>query len=59
MVTYFIFQIVVGDQEGIIQIFFIKKGEIQITFKSLPGPPITNVFLGGSIGKHIFNFLWG
>lgn len=48
----FVFQIVVGDQEGVLQIFFFKKGEIQITFKSLPGPAITNVALGGSIGEH-------
>ena len=41
---------VIGDQEGVIQIFFIKNGELQVVFKSLPSFPITNVILGGSIG---------
>lgn len=41
----------VGDKEGVTTIFFIRKGEVQVTFKSLPGLPVTNVALGGSIGK--------
>jgi len=28
----------------------MKKGELQLTFKSLPGPKIQRIVLGGSIG---------
>jgi Bardet-Biedl syndrome 7 protein len=28
----------------------MKKGELQLTFKSLPGPKIQRMVLGGSIG---------
>lgn len=44
----FHFQVAVGDQDGVLQVFSIKNDEIQLTFKTLPGEPITSVHLGGS-----------
>lgn len=33
-----------------VQAFSIKKGEMQVTFKTLPGEPITCLELGGTTG---------
>ncbi|KAK0159968.1 hypothetical protein PV328_007422 [Microctonus aethiopoides] len=41
---------VVGDHDGIIHIYGVKKGELQLIFKSLPGEIIKKVVLGGTIG---------
>ncbi|XP_026825185.1 Bardet-Biedl syndrome 7 protein homolog isoform X1 [Ooceraea biroi] len=40
----------VADHDGILQIYGMKKGELQLTFKSLPGAKIHRMVLGGSIG---------
>ncbi|KAH0552608.1 Bardet-Biedl syndrome 7 protein homolog [Cotesia glomerata] len=40
---------VVGDHDGILYIYGIKKGELQLIFKSLPGPKIEKTVLGGTI----------
>ena len=42
-----------GDREGVLQVFSCRKGEILHTFKTLPGPEITRVELGGAIGEII------
>ncbi|XP_008550977.1 Bardet-Biedl syndrome 7 protein homolog [Microplitis demolitor] len=39
---------VVGDNDGILYIYGIKKGELQLIFKSLPGVKIEKVSLGGT-----------
>lgn len=44
-------QVAVGDQDGVIQLFSIKKGEVQTHFKTLPGDSIANVQLGGGQSK--------
>lgn len=46
----FSLQIVVGDQEGIVQMFQIRKGKINMLFKTLPLEKITEVCLGGALG---------
>ena len=38
-------QIVVGDQDGVLTTFGMKKGDPQIVFKTLPGPSIATVQL--------------
>lgn len=49
-------QIVVGDHEGVVQLFSLKRGEIQVGFKTLPGDKITRVQLGGALGKFMTIF---
>lgn len=41
---------IVGDQEGIVQMFQIRKGKINMLFKTLPLEKITEVCLGGALG---------
>lgn len=41
---------VIGDQDGVLQVLSLKKGEIQISFKTLPGEKITRISLGGALG---------
>lgn len=48
---------VVGDHDGVVQLFSVKRGEIQLAFKTLPGDKITRLNLGGALGKVMFNFL--
>ncbi|KAK3915090.1 Bardet-Biedl syndrome 7 protein [Frankliniella fusca] len=43
-------KVVIGDQEGVLQSFSMKKGEQQMVFKTLPGPAISRVCLGGATG---------
>ncbi|XP_060865986.1 Bardet-Biedl syndrome 7 protein homolog [Metopolophium dirhodum] len=43
-------KIIVGDQEGIVQMFQIRKGKINMLFKTLPLEKITEVCLGGALG---------
>ncbi|XP_078044323.1 BBSome complex member BBS7 isoform X1 [Augochlora pura] len=38
----------VGDHDGVLHIYSIKKGELQVAFKSLPGPKINKLVLGGT-----------
>ncbi|EGI57203.1 Bardet-Biedl syndrome 7 protein [Acromyrmex echinatior] len=40
----------VADHDGVLHIYGMKKGELQLSFKSLPGPKIQKMVLGGSIG---------
>ncbi|XP_012532713.1 Bardet-Biedl syndrome 7 protein homolog [Monomorium pharaonis] len=40
----------VADHDGVLHIYGMKKGELQLSFKSLPGPKIEKMVLGGSIG---------
>nr|XP_018917653.1 PREDICTED: Bardet-Biedl syndrome 7 protein homolog [Bemisia tabaci] len=44
-------KVVIGDQNGTVQEFYFKKGEIQQVFKTLPGPPISRIALGGALGS--------
>ncbi|XP_020292035.1 Bardet-Biedl syndrome 7 protein homolog isoform X3 [Pseudomyrmex gracilis] len=39
----------VADHDGILHIYGVKKGELQLSFKSLPGPKIHKMVLGGSL----------
>jgi len=41
-----------ADQDGVLQVFSMKKGDIQMVFKTLPGPKITRLELGGTIGEN-------
>lgn len=43
-------KIVVGDQNGCLQLISVKKGEIIVHFKTVPGLKITSVQLGGAVG---------
>ncbi|XP_029674412.1 Bardet-Biedl syndrome 7 protein homolog [Formica exsecta] len=40
----------VADHDGILHIYGMKKGELQLSFKSLPGSKIHKMVLGGTIG---------
>ncbi|EFN60448.1 Bardet-Biedl syndrome 7 protein [Camponotus floridanus] len=40
----------VADHDGILHIYGMKRGELQLSFKSLPGPKIHKMVLGGSVG---------
>ncbi|XP_051160588.1 Bardet-Biedl syndrome 7 protein homolog [Leptopilina boulardi] len=40
---------VVGDYDGIVHIYGMKKNELQLIFKSLPGPKINGLILGGAV----------
>ncbi|EEB11524.1 conserved hypothetical protein [Pediculus humanus corporis] len=42
-------KVVVADQDGVLSIFSIKKGETETVFKTSPGPKITRVALGGTV----------
>ncbi|XP_012268249.2 Bardet-Biedl syndrome 7 protein homolog [Athalia rosae] len=42
---------VVGDHDGILHIYGMKKDDLQLFFKSLPGPKISKVVLGGVLGN--------
>ncbi|XP_066595790.1 Bardet-Biedl syndrome 7 protein homolog [Prorops nasuta] len=40
----------VADHDGVLHIFGVKRGELTLSFKSLPGPKINRMVLGGTIG---------
>lgn len=44
-------KVAVADQSGILQCFNIRKGETQMSFKTLPGNKITRLELGGAVGS--------
>lgn len=46
----------VGDQDGVLQVFSIKKDEPQVHFKTLPSEKIQSVQLGGATGIKIFQY---
>lgn len=43
-------KVTVADQDGVLQVFSVKKGDIQIGFKTLPGAGISCLELGGALG---------
>uniref|UniRef100_H2Y5K2 Bardet-Biedl syndrome 7 protein homolog n=1 Tax=Ciona savignyi TaxID=51511 RepID=H2Y5K2_CIOSA len=43
-------KVVVGDKNGVLQCFGIKKRDVNSIFKLLPGPPISSIQLGGALG---------
>lgn len=42
---------VVGDQDGIVQLFSMKKEEIVIHFKTLPNEKVQSIQLSGAPGN--------
>lgn len=44
-------KVVIGDQDGVVQLFSVKKEETSVHFKTVPSNKITSVQLGGSIGS--------
>lgn len=44
-----------GDQDGVVQLFSIKKDEPVIHFKTLPAEKVQCVQLGGASGRLWFN----
>lgn len=45
------FQVAIADSDGTLQVFSVKKDDIQLHFKTLPGPPITSVKIAGATGQ--------
>uniref|UniRef100_A0AC35UCB7 LLGL domain-containing protein n=1 Tax=Rhabditophanes sp. KR3021 TaxID=114890 RepID=A0AC35UCB7_9BILA len=45
-------KVVIGSQDGTLTVIEKKKNSIAILSKSLPGPPITSVKLGGTTATH-------
>ncbi|XP_030747216.1 Bardet-Biedl syndrome 7 protein homolog [Sitophilus oryzae] len=43
-------KVAVADSEGILQVFSIKKDDIQLHFKTLPGPAIASLQTAGTAG---------
>ncbi|XP_069686041.1 BBSome complex member BBS7-like isoform X2 [Periplaneta americana] len=43
-------KVAVADQDGVLQVFSVKKGDIQLGFKTLPGSAISRLELGGALG---------
>lgn len=60
LLIVFQFKVVVGDQDGVLQVFSIKKEDTQIHFKTLPTDKITTIQMGGVTGPgiptKIYNF---
>lgn len=42
---------VVGDHDGMIQLFTMKRGEVQLGFQSQAAKGITRLELGGALGN--------
>ncbi|XP_076683927.1 BBSome complex member BBS7 isoform X2 [Andrena cerasifolii] len=45
---------VVADHDGVLHVYGVKKGELQVSFKSLPGPKISKMVIGGTARDKIF-----
>ncbi|XP_072898956.1 Bardet-Biedl syndrome 7 protein isoform X2 [Hemitrygon akajei] len=43
-------KVVIGDQDGVVTCFGIKKGEAVPVFKTLPGQKVSRLELGGAVG---------
>ena len=43
-------RVVVGDDDGVVQVFFIKNGEPNFVFRTLPGAKVNRMELGGALG---------
>ncbi|CAG9766610.1 unnamed protein product [Ceutorhynchus assimilis] len=44
-------KVAIADSEGILQVFSVKKDDIQIHFKTLPGPKISSLKISGTTGS--------
>lgn len=44
-------KLVIGDQDGVVQLLSAKKDEASVLFKTVPGSKITSVQLGSSSGS--------
>uniref|UniRef100_A0A182QGI9 Bardet-Biedl syndrome 7 protein homolog n=1 Tax=Anopheles farauti TaxID=69004 RepID=A0A182QGI9_9DIPT len=44
-------KVAIGDQDGVLQVFSMKKDELQVHFKTLPNEKIASVKLGGQAGS--------
>lgn len=44
-------KVAIGDQDGILTCFGMKRGDCQIVFKTLPGPSISTLQLNGAPGS--------
>ncbi|EAA00146.3 Bardet-Biedl syndrome 7 protein-like [Anopheles arabiensis] len=44
-------KVAIGDQDGVLQLFSMKKDELQVHFKTLPSEKIASVKLGGQAGS--------
>ncbi|XP_035903414.1 Bardet-Biedl syndrome 7 protein-like [Anopheles stephensi] len=44
-------KVAIGDQDGVLQVFSMKKDELQVHFKTLPNEKIAAVKLGGQSGS--------
>lgn len=44
---------IVGDQDGIVQLFSMKKDELIVHFKTLPGEKVQSIQLSGTPGINI------
>ena len=43
-------RVVVGDEDGVVQVFFMKNGEPNYVFRTLPGAKVNRMELGGALG---------
>ena len=43
-------RVVVGDDDGVVQVFFVKGGEPNFVFRTLPGQKVNRTELGGALG---------
>ncbi|XP_053979501.1 Bardet-Biedl syndrome 7 protein homolog isoform X2 [Hylaeus volcanicus] len=44
----------VADHDGVLHVYGMKKGVLQVSFKSLPGPKINKLVLGGTVRDKIY-----
>ena len=44
-------KVVIGDQDGVLQVFSMKKDDLQIHFKTLPSVKIAAICLAGPMGQ--------
>lgn len=49
-------RVVVGDQDGIVQLFSMKKDDLIIHFKTLPAEKVQSIQLGGALGDFFSEF---
>lgn len=49
------FQVVIGDHDGTIQLFTMKRGEVQFGFQTQAAKSITRLELGGALGNNFFH----
>lgn len=43
-------RVAIGDDDGVVQVFFMKSGEPNFVFRTLPGTPVRRMELGGALG---------